>query len=124
MGETYLKEMGIRYFDVVFLLTAERFTEAELKLKEEFDAYRVPYMVVRTKVDVTLDAKINEEGEIVQDENEDDETGISSTRMEELKEETVAELRDYFKKEYDITTAYLIASQEKHRASFDYSKMM
>ena len=55
---TYLKTMCIWYFDVVFLITADRFTEAEHALRKELVEFQVPFFCVRNKVDLAWEAKI------------------------------------------------------------------
>lgn len=52
--ETYIATMGLRYFDKVLVLTAERFTQTEVELREELQAYNVPYFMVRTKIDIDV----------------------------------------------------------------------
>jgi len=52
--ETYIAKMGLRYFDRVVIVTAGRFTQTEVQLREELDEHRVPYCMVRTKVDLDI----------------------------------------------------------------------
>lgn len=53
-SETYVQDMGLRYFDKVVIATAHRFTSTEVSLREELDRHGVPYFMVRTKVDVDV----------------------------------------------------------------------
>lgn len=52
--ETYIQDMGLRYFDCVLIVSAGRFTSTELRLKEELEHHQVPYHMVRTKVDLDI----------------------------------------------------------------------
>lgn len=57
--ETYTQTMGLRYFDVVIIVTASRYTETEILIAEELQRFNVPYFMVRNKVDA--DVTNNEE---------------------------------------------------------------
>ncbi|CAE7377694.1 Irgc [Symbiodinium necroappetens] len=46
----YIRRVGLRHFDAVLVVCAERFTEADLKLMEELTQYKVPYFAIRQKV--------------------------------------------------------------------------
>jgi hypothetical protein len=52
--ETYIQNMGLRYFDSVVIITAGRFTTTEVKLRSELAEHNVPYFMVRTKVDLDV----------------------------------------------------------------------
>jgi len=53
-AESYVRDMGLRYFDKVVIVSAGRFTTTDLTLKSELETHRVPYFMVRTKVDVDV----------------------------------------------------------------------
>jgi len=53
-SETYVQDMGLRYFDKVLIATAHRFTSTEVTLREELERHGVPYFMVRTKVDIDV----------------------------------------------------------------------
>lgn len=52
--ETYIARMGLRYLDMVIIVTACRFTQTEVKLMEELLEHKVPFLLVRTKVDIDV----------------------------------------------------------------------
>mmetsp|Transcript_15109 Transcript_15109/g.27708 ORF Transcript_15109/g.27708 Transcript_15109/m.27708 type:complete len:463 (+) Transcript_15109:73-1461(+) len=52
--ESYIQDMGLRYFDCVLIVSAGRFTSTELRLKEELERHSVPYHMVRSKVDLDV----------------------------------------------------------------------
>ena len=110
--ETYLKTMGIRYFDVVFLITGDRFTEAEHALRKELVEFQVPFFCVRNKVDLAWEAKIAQDEE---DGNPVDERA--------LKEETVDELRSNFREQQGIAEVYLMSCRQKCRYEFDFEQL-
>jgi small GTP-binding protein len=52
--ETYIRDMGLRYFDSVLIVFAGRFTTMEITLKEELTKHQVPFFMVRTKIDLEV----------------------------------------------------------------------
>mmetsp|Transcript_33204 Transcript_33204/g.95495 ORF Transcript_33204/g.95495 Transcript_33204/m.95495 type:complete len:312 (-) Transcript_33204:91-1026(-) len=52
--DKYVRKVGLRYFDVVLLLCATRFTQTEILLLEELRKHEVPHFVVRTKIDIDI----------------------------------------------------------------------
>jgi len=131
--ETYIKTMGIRYFDVVYLITAERFTQAELMLKKELDDFRVPYFCIRNKVDQAWESKISEENDSDVDDgylsaHEEEYEVVSQKpkdkRKEELKLEMIDELRNYFSSaSIGIDRVYLMSTKNEHRWTFDWKDL-
>eukprot|EP00927_Polykrikos_kofoidii_P063103 TRINITY_DN57927_c0_g1_i1.p1 TRINITY_DN57927_c0_g1~~TRINITY_DN57927_c0_g1_i1.p1 ORF type:complete len:407 (-),score=88.91 TRINITY_DN57927_c0_g1_i1:124-1269(-) len=91
--ETYIQEFGLRYFDVVFIVSAGRWKEHDLEIIKELKKHEVPHFVVRTKVDVDIDNNYL-----------DDEVGP---------EDTLAELRDECK-QAGLEKAYFITTRDKH----------
>lgn len=54
MAEGYIRKVGLRYFDVVLVLSARRFTEVECEIVKELNHCEVPHFFVRTKLDVDI----------------------------------------------------------------------
>jgi len=54
ISEVYIRKIGLRYFDVVLVLSARRFTEVECEIVKELDLNEVPFFFVRTKLDVDI----------------------------------------------------------------------
>mmetsp|Transcript_37059 Transcript_37059/g.85588 ORF Transcript_37059/g.85588 Transcript_37059/m.85588 type:complete len:460 (-) Transcript_37059:116-1495(-) len=52
--ESYIRNMGLRYFDKVIVVSAGRFTETDLALIKELEEQKIPFFVVRTKVDIDI----------------------------------------------------------------------
>jgi GTP-binding protein EngB required for normal cell division len=53
--ENCVREMGLRYFDVIILLVAGEASEADLHVAEELDAFKVPHFLVRSQFDIELE---------------------------------------------------------------------
>lgn len=52
--ESYIRNMGLRYFDSVLIVTAGRFTQTEIEIRKELEQHDVPFLMVRTKVDIDV----------------------------------------------------------------------
>jgi len=52
--DSYMRTMGIKYFDEVVIASAARFTETDLELMDELRSHGVPFIALRTKVDLEL----------------------------------------------------------------------
>lgn len=101
-AETYLQEMGLRYFDTVLIVTAGRFTSMEIRLKEELEKHKVPFFMIRSKVDI--DAWNNKEDNAVE------------------KEETLKQIRDDMKTNHGIARPYLVSSRDPE--AYDMPQLM
>lgn len=100
-AETYIQEMGLRYFDTVLIVTAGRFTSTEIRLKEELEKHAVPFYMIRTKVDI--DAWNNKEDNAVE------------------KEDTMNQIREDMKS-HDIEKPYLVSSRDPE--AYDMPQLM
>merc|ERR1711924_210961 len=105
---TYLKRVGLRHFDVVVLMTASRFTEAELMLVEELRYWNVPYFLVRTKIDVAVEAEVEEQKEA-------DDNFVRQEREKDIAEETISSIKSYFSSTYGLDDVYCISSRPQFR---------
>merc|ERR1712217_616741 len=111
---TYLSRMGIRHFDLVVLLTASRFTEAELMLMEELRCWKVPYFLVRSKIDFDIEAEIEDRGE---------ECSIGEDAAVQIEEQTIASIKDFFRSTHGQEEIYCISARPKFRSRFDFLKL-
>jgi len=50
----YIRKMGIRFFDLVVVVAAQRFTETDLALMDELRENGVPFVAVRSKIDLEV----------------------------------------------------------------------
>mmetsp|Transcript_4946 Transcript_4946/g.8998 ORF Transcript_4946/g.8998 Transcript_4946/m.8998 type:complete len:151 (-) Transcript_4946:179-631(-) len=51
---SYIRNMGIRFFDLVVVVASQRFTETDLELMDELRANGVHFVAVRSKVDIEV----------------------------------------------------------------------
>eukprot|EP00468_Gymnochlora_sp_CCMP2014_P015396 CAMPEP_0167769978 /NCGR_PEP_ID=MMETSP0110_2-20121227/17639_1 /TAXON_ID=629695 /ORGANISM="Gymnochlora sp., Strain CCMP2014" /LENGTH=525 /DNA_ID=CAMNT_0007659055 /DNA_START=172 /DNA_END=1749 /DNA_ORIENTATION=- len=51
---SYIRNMGIKYFDLVIVASAGRFTENDLELMDELRRHGVPFFALRTKIDLEI----------------------------------------------------------------------
>lgn len=112
---SYLKSMGIRHFDLVVLITATRFTEAELMLMEELRRWKVPLFLVRSKIDIDIESCFD-------DEEVECSIGDSDPECQKIEEETIATVRKFFAREYD-ERVYCVSSKRKLRRYFDFDEL-
>jgi len=60
--ETYIRSMGIKYFDLVIVASAGRFTETDLELMDELRRNGVPFFALRTKIDLEISNAAHDSG--------------------------------------------------------------
>jgi len=111
---TYLARMGIRHFDLVVLLTATRFTEAELMLMEELRRWKVPYFLARSKIDADIEAEI---------EDEEEDCHIGDPDAQGIEERVVTSVKEFFSRSYGQAEIYCISARPKHRRRFDFLRL-
>mmetsp|Transcript_31160 Transcript_31160/g.61192 ORF Transcript_31160/g.61192 Transcript_31160/m.61192 type:complete len:455 (+) Transcript_31160:62-1426(+) len=92
-SESYIQDMGLRYFDKVVVLTAGRFTEMEVVLRAELQQHGVPFFMVRTKVDIDCWNNLTDNG------------------MDEAA--TVAAILHDFKQNHSVENPYLISNRDE-----------
>jgi len=73
--DSYIRTVGLRYFDVVLLLSSGRLTETEIEVSRELKFREVPFFFVRTKLDWDIENSHEDYGmteeEVMQDIRED-----------------------------------------------------
>lgn len=57
-----VREMGLRYFDVIVLVVSGRVSEIDINVAEELESFKVPCFVVRSQVDVDMENEIEDHG--------------------------------------------------------------
>merc|ERR1719469_1503498 len=90
-SSTYIQTMGMRYFDRVVIVSAGRFTSTEVALKEELEAHKVPFVMVRTKVDIDVwnnyeDNKLREKETLAQIREDFGQNGIEDAFLVSLRD--------------------------------------
>lgn len=58
--EQYIRQVGLRYFDVVLILSCGRLTETETEVMQELQACKVPFFFVRTKMDWDIENSVED----------------------------------------------------------------
>lgn len=100
--ETYIQSMGLRYFDIVIIVTATRYTETEVMIAEELRSFSVPHFMVRNKVDADIA-------------NNQDDHGLTA-------DSTLDSMREDMKKQ-GVRQPYLVSSKIARKAEFDMEKL-
>jgi len=113
---TYVKRMGMRYFDVVILMTSTRFTEAELGLVQELRRWEVPFFLVRNKADADVQSELEREEDLS---GED----LTEERKREIEQETIQTIKEYFNDTYGIGHVYCISTKRKLLDQFDFQEL-
>jgi len=57
-----VREMGLRYFDVVILVVSGRVSEIDVHVAEELESFKVPCFVARSQVDMDIENEIEDHG--------------------------------------------------------------
>eukprot|EP00954_Amorphochlora_amoebiformis_P025125 1371036-Amorphochlora_amoeboformis.AAC.1 len=60
--QSYMRNMGIKYFDEVVIASASRFTETDLALMDELRQHGIPFIALRTKIDLELKNAAHDSG--------------------------------------------------------------
>merc|ERR1740121_920816 len=102
---TYIKDAGLRHFDGVIFVTAGAFSETEVELINQLMGFKVPYYVVRNKVD--HDCKNN---------LEDNDICVEAT-LREIRDELI-------ENGCDPQRTFLIAAKHPDRSDFDFDRLM
>uniref|UniRef100_A0A7S1S5E5 IRG-type G domain-containing protein n=1 Tax=Alexandrium catenella TaxID=2925 RepID=A0A7S1S5E5_ALECA len=65
--ESYIETIGLRHFDIVIVISSQRFTETEVAISNELRRLRIPYFMVRSKVDIDVTNNFNDLGVTTED---------------------------------------------------------
>jgi predicted GTPase len=61
-SENYVRDMGLRYFDVVVLVVTGDSSQMESDVAEELDGFKVPHFIVRSQVDCDMENEMTDYG--------------------------------------------------------------
>lgn len=112
---TYVRRMGIRYFDMVILMTADRFLEEETALVRELQHWNIPFFLVRNKIDASIDSKIAEA------EGFDDDEVVEEACKKDIENEVISQVKNHFTA-LDLPI-YIISSKPRMRSKHDFQKL-
>mmetsp|Transcript_70935 Transcript_70935/g.122967 ORF Transcript_70935/g.122967 Transcript_70935/m.122967 type:complete len:352 (-) Transcript_70935:59-1114(-) len=57
-----VREMGLRYYDVIVLVVSGRVSETDIKVAHELELFKVPHFVARSQVDVDMENELEDHG--------------------------------------------------------------
>lgn len=104
-SETYIRDTGLRHFDGVIFVTSDAFSEIEASLMNQLVDFKVPYYIVRNKVDQDV-------------QNNAEDNGAS---VEESLSEIRSELRD---RGCDPARTFLISAKHPECADFEFGLLL
>mmetsp|Transcript_18543 Transcript_18543/g.42037 ORF Transcript_18543/g.42037 Transcript_18543/m.42037 type:complete len:291 (+) Transcript_18543:122-994(+) len=99
--ETYFETIALRHFDIVVVISSQRFTETEVAISKELQRLRIPYFMVRSKVDIDVSNNLND-------------LGITP-------EETLQTIREDMKR-LGVESPYLVSSRQRDK--FDMHSLL
>jgi GTP-binding protein EngB required for normal cell division len=102
---SYIKDMGLRYFDCVIIIVDRRLTEIDKYLAERLNSFRVPFFVVRSKVDRDIE------------DNEHDNGIPAQTTVYQLREEMI-------EFGFPADRVFLISSRQPNNPLLDFQKLL
>mmetsp|Transcript_94978 Transcript_94978/g.188139 ORF Transcript_94978/g.188139 Transcript_94978/m.188139 type:complete len:343 (-) Transcript_94978:297-1325(-) len=102
---SYLRDAGLRYFDGVVFVTSGAFSETDLDLIQQLLAFKVPYYVVRNKVDQDVVNNAEDNGARV--------------------DETLSEIRqELLHNGCDPLRTFLISAKDPHCGHYDFGLLL
>lgn len=69
-SEHCVREMGLRYFDVILLVIGSSVSETDVRVAAELESFKVPHFIVRSQIDADIENEI-EDNSVTADEAED-----------------------------------------------------
>ena len=96
--ETYIRTMGLRYFDCVLLVSAERFLEVEANIMKNLTHFKVPHYPIRNKVDMAI---------------------LGNKRRKISAEDTITEIRRDMEQRLNGRRVYLISAYDLDTEDLD-----
>jgi len=100
--ETYVARMGLRYLDSVIIVTAGRFTQTEVQLMHALSEFKVPYHMVRTKVDIDVMNNLQD-------------NSVSEP-------ESVSKMRKFLREQHGIENTFLVSLRDVNK--YDFQKLV
>jgi GTPase SAR1 family protein len=122
--ETYLRDLGIRYFDAAVLITDQRFTEAEMLLLDELRKFKVPFFLVRNKIDIDVTDEVTREEERQLDLNLDfDFGGLDDQVKRVIARDVIANAKRDLAALHGVRDVYCLSTQKEHWAEYDFTRL-
>jgi len=119
--EKYLQKLGIRHFDVVVLITDQRFTEAELLLLDDLRHWNVPFFMVRNKIDLDVERELDAEQDVLDNRGFGDQ--IEDDERREIVRDTLINVKEDLSILHHVDSVYCISSIKQFWHSFDFPRL-
>jgi len=120
-AETYLQNLGIRHFDVVVLITDQRFTEAELMLLDDLRHWNVPFFMVRNKIDLDVQRELESEQEVLDNRGFGDK--LDNEERRDIVRETLINVKEDLSILHHVDSVYCISAIREFWQSFDFPRL-
>lgn len=120
-AETYLQNLGIRHFDVVVLITDQRFTEAELLLLDDLRHWNVPFFMVRNKIDLDVQRELESEQEVLDNRGFGDK--LDNEERRDIVRETLINVKEDLSILHHVDSVYCISAIKEFWHSFDFPRL-
>lgn len=102
---TYIRDAGLRHFDGVLFVTSDAFSEVEASLMQQLQEFKVPYYLVRNKVDQDVANNAEDNGRSL--------------------EASLAEIRhELFQQGCDPSRTFLISAKHPQCADFEFGLLL
>ncbi|CAK9075521.1 unnamed protein product [Durusdinium trenchii] len=115
-GDQYMALLGLRHFDLVVVMMDNTFSEAELLLLDELKHWKVPYVLVRNKMDVDIEREYMNEQSVWDARGVKD--GLDDSIKAEILMDTMTTIKDDVSDLCGAERVYCISTQEAYRQSF------
>ncbi|CAJ1382529.1 unnamed protein product [Effrenium voratum] len=119
--EAYMKLLGVRHFDLVVVMLDNRISETELLLLDELKHWKVPYVVVRNKLDVDIEREFMNEQMVWDGRGVSD--GLDDGVRAEILCDTLASVKEDLVELLSVERVYCISTRAVYRKLFDYSAL-
>lgn len=103
-SNNYIREMGLRYFDGVLIVTAERFTQNDIMLMRDLEKWDVPTYMIRNKADQALEMEYLEYGRKAED--------------------VLLDMRNYYVNEGVKSMIYMISAAKAEQYRLDMDELL
>lgn len=104
-GNTYIKNMGLRFFDVVIVVVGPRVVPDEERIIQELNRFNVAFLVVRTKIDSDVERARQEA-------DDDDTENAVQTALHTIRVDTAAT--------WKVAKAYLVSNLPRLWGQWDF----
>jgi len=116
--EQYMALAGVRHFDLVIVMMDNKFSETELLLLDELKHWKVPYVLVRNKLDVDIEREFMNEQLVWDARGVKD--GLDDGVRAELLMDTLTTVKEDLSDLCAVERVYCISTKGGYRQLFDW----